>query len=56
MDLSESQALFLKFAEPLAAYAAFSVKRKQMADTVPTNCLKIRRHIGFVPDTTKRRG
>lgn len=40
MDVSESQALFLKFAEPLASYAAFSVERKQLADLLSQNLWK----------------
>ena len=37
MDVSESQALFLKFAEPLASYAAFSAERKKLADMLAQN-------------------
>ena len=40
MDVSESQALFLKFAEPLASYAAFSAERKQLADMLAQNLWK----------------
>ena len=40
MDVSESQALFLKFAEPLASYAAFSAERKQLADMLSQNLWK----------------
>ena len=40
MDVFESQALFLKFAEPLASYAAFSAERKQLADMLSQNLWK----------------
>ena len=40
MDVSESQALFLKFAEPLASYAAFSAERKKLADMLAQNLWK----------------
>lgn len=40
MDVSESQALFMKFAEPLASYAAFSAERKQLADMLSQNLWK----------------
>ena len=40
MDVSESQALFLKFAERLASYAAFSAERKQLADMLSQNLWK----------------
>ena len=40
MDVFESQALFMKFAEPLASYAAFSAERKQLADMLSQNLLK----------------
>ena len=40
MDVSESQALFLKFAEPLASYAAFSAERRQLADMLAQNLWK----------------
>ena len=40
MDVSESQALFMKFAEPLASYAAFSAERKQLADILSQNLWK----------------
>ncbi len=40
MDKSESQALFRKFAEPLASYAAFSAERKQLADMLTQNLWK----------------
>ena len=40
MDVSESQALFMKFAEPLASYAAFSAERQQLADMLSKNLWK----------------
>ena len=40
MDVSESQALFLKFAEPLTSYAAFSAERRQLADMLAQNLWK----------------
>lgn len=40
MDVSESQALFMKFAEPLSSYAAFSAERKQLADMLSENLWK----------------
>ncbi len=40
MDVFESQALFMKFAEPLASYAAFSAERKQLADMLSQNLWK----------------
>ncbi len=40
MDVSEPQALFLKFAEPLASYAAISAERKQLADMLAQNLWK----------------